>query len=203
GCINIHGSLLPRWRGAAPIQRALLAGDKETGITVMQMDDGLDTGSMLLKESVAITDKTTAESLHDAMADIGARLIVRTLADLSEGKLSPIPQPEEGATYAAKLTRDDGKIDWAKPAADIERQIRALSPWPGCYFTLNNENIKVLKATIVADKGGGAGTLLDDKFTVACGKQALQLDQVQRAGKNTTDGASLLRGLRFPVGNKL
>lgn len=203
GCINIHGSLLPRWRGAAPIQRALLAGDNETGITVMQMDAGMDTGAMLLKESIAITDKTNAHSLYDAMAAIGARLIVRALSDLAAGKLKALPQTEEGVTLAAKLTREDGKIDWTKPAPYIERQIRALTPWPGCFFALNGENIKVLAATIVADKKGEAGTLLDDRFTVACGAQALMLDTVQRAGKNATDGASLLRGLRLPVGTKL
>jgi len=202
GCINIHGSLLPRWRGAAPIQRALLAGDKETGITVMQMDEGMDTGAMLLKESLPITDKTTAESLYKDMADIGARLIVRAMADLAAGKLSPTPQPKEGVTLAAKLTREDGKIDWTKSASDIERQIRALTPWPGCFFALKSENIKVLAATVI-DKNGEAGILLDDSFTVACGAKALRLDSVQRAGRSATDGASLLRGLRLPVGTKL
>lgn len=203
GCINIHGSLLPRWRGAAPIQRAILAGDKESGITIMQMDKGMDTGAILMKGSAHITSKTTAESLHDALAGVGANLIVRALDDLATGKLHPVPQTEEGVTYAAKLTREDGKIDWKKPAADIERQIRALTPWPGCFFTLNGENIKVLGATVVADKKGEAGSLLDDDFTVACGMGALQLNTVQRAGKNATDGAALLRGLRLPVGTKL
>jgi len=203
GCINIHGSLLPRWRGAAPIQRAILAGDKETGITIMQMDSGVDTGAMLMKESVAITDKTTAQSLQRDLAGIGARLIVRALADLAAGKLKPTPQPEEGACYAAKLTREDGKIDWTKPASEIERQIRALTPWPGCFFSLKGENVKALAATIVADKTGAPGTLLDERFTVACGKQALRFDRVQRAGKNATDGASLLRGLRLPIGSQL
>ncbi len=203
GCLNIHGSLLPRWRGAAPIQRAILAGDTKTGITIMQMDPGLDTGPMLLKESVAITDTTTAQSLHDSLAKIGGRLIVRTLQDLSAGKLIPAPQPEEGATYAQKLSREDGVIDWMKPAADIARQLRALSPWPGCTFTLNGEAIKVLRATVVADKKGSPGALLDETFTVACGKEALRLDLVQRAGKAATDGASFLRGLRLPTGSTL
>jgi len=203
GCINIHGSLLPRWRGAAPIQRALLAGDSESGITIMQMDKGMDTGAMLMKGSVPITNKTTAESLHDALADVGAKLIVRTLADLAAGKLNPTPQPEEGVTYAAKLTREDGRIDWLKPASDIEIQVRALTPWPGCFFTLKGEIIKVLAATIVPDKKGAAGTLLDDQFSVACGAQALRLDVVQRAGKNAADGASVLRGMRLKVGTKL
>ncbi|MDE1900907.1 MAG: methionyl-tRNA formyltransferase [Alphaproteobacteria bacterium] len=202
GCINIHGSLLPRWRGAAPIQRAILAGDAETGVTIMQMDAGLDTGAMLLRDHVAITPQTTAQTLHDALADMGARLVVRALADLAAGALHATPQPPEGATYAAKLTRDDGKIDWTTPAAAIERQLRALHPWPGCYFTLDGEVIKLLAATII-DKSGAPGTLLDDQFTVACGDRALRLDTVQRAGKAATDGASMLRGLRLPVGSLL
>lgn len=202
GCINIHGSLLPRWRGAAPIQRAILAGDAETGITIMQMDAGLDTGAMLLRDRVAITPQTTAQTLHDALADMGARLVVRALADLAAGALHAAPQPPDGATYAAKLTRDDGKIDWTTPAAAIERQLRALHPWPGCYFMLDGEVIKLLAATII-DKSGAPGTLLDDQFTVACGDRALRLDTVQRAGKAATDGASMLRGLRLPVGSLL
>ena len=203
GCINIHGSLLPRWRGAAPIQRAILAGDKETGITIMQMDAGLDTGAMLIKDSVAITDKTTAQELHDALATMGARLIVRALDDLATRTQHPTPQPEEGVTYANKLTREDGKIEWTKPAYEIERQLRALHPWPGCYFSLNGETVKLLAATFVAAQSGEAGVLLDDQFTVACGTQALRLVSVQRAGKNATEGASLLRGLRLPIGSRL
>ncbi|MDR3450246.1 MAG: methionyl-tRNA formyltransferase [Alphaproteobacteria bacterium] len=202
GCLNIHGSLLPRWRGAAPIQRAILAGDKESGITIMQMDAGLDTGAMLLTGKTPITDKTTAQSLHDALAAIGADLIVRALNDLAAGELHPVAQPEEGATYAAKLTREDGKIDWHRTAAEIDRQIRALTPWPGCSFMLENEPIKILAAEIV-DKKGAPGILLDEQFTVACGKQALRLTSLQRAGKKPTDGASLLRGLRLPVGSQL
>lgn len=202
GCLNIHGSLLPRWRGAAPIQRALLAGDKESGITIMQMDAGLDTGPMLLKEGVPITEATTAESLHDALAEIGGRLIVRSLADLADGKLFPTPQTEIGATYAKKLTRDDGKIDWTRPACDLDRQVRALTPWPGCFFSLNGENIKLLKATRVT-LSGASGTLLADDFTIACGEGALRLDLVQRAGKKATDGAAFLRGLRVQTGTRL
>jgi len=203
GCINIHGSLLPRWRGAAPIQRAMLAGDTETGITIMQMDAGLDTGAMLLKDSVAINAQTTAPALHDALAQMGGRLIVRALDDLANGALNPTPQPESGATYASKLSRDDGKIDWAKPAAEIERQVRALNPWPGCFFTLNGETVKLLSAEIAADQSGQAGTLLDDQFTIACGAQALRLTLLQRPGKTPIDGASLLRGLRLPIRSQL
>jgi methionyl-tRNA formyltransferase len=203
GCINIHGSLLPRWRGAAPIHRAILEGDAETGITIMQMDAGLDTGAMLIKDRIPITDQTTAQSLHDDLAQMGGRLIIRALDDLSKGQLCPAPQPETGVTYASKLTRDEGKIDWTKPAFEIERQIRALNPWPGCFFLLNGETIKLLGATIIADRSGEAGTLLDDQFTIACGARALRLVSLQRPGKTATDGASLLRGLRLPVGSRL
>jgi len=202
GCINIHGSLLPRWRGAAPIQRAILAGDTETGITIMQMDAGLDTGAMLIRDSVAITPQTTAQRLHDALAQMGGRLIVQTLADLAVGKLHATPQPPEGATYAAKLTREDGKIDWGQPASNIERQLRALHPWPGCFFTVNGETIKLLAAEMI-DKSDTPGRLIDDQFTVACGIGALRLKTVQRAGKSAIDGASLLRGLRLPTGSSL
>lgn len=202
GCINIHGSLLPRWRGAAPIQRAILAGDTETGITIMQMDAGLDTGAMLIKDKVVITERTTAQGLHDELAQMGGRLITRTLDNLAKGIIKPEPQPEAGTTYAAKLTREDGKIDWAKPASEIERQMRALHPWPGCFFLLNGETVKLLAAEIV-DKAGAPGTLLDEQFTVACGAQALRLVTVQRPGKTATDGGSLLRGLRLPVGSRL
>jgi len=202
GCLNIHGSLLPRWRGAAPIQRAMLAGDPETGITIMQMDAGLDTGPMLLKESLPITDQTTAQNLHDALASLGAQLIVQALADLFSNKLHPTPQPEVGATYANKLTREDGKIDWQQSATVLQRQIRALNPWPGCFFSLNGEVIKLQEAEII-DQSGIPGTLLDDTFTVACGDKSLRLLKVQRPGKNATDGASLLRGLRLAPGSSL
>lgn len=202
GCLNIHGSLLPRWRGAAPIHRALLAGDRETGITIMQMDAGLDTGAMLMKESLPITAETIAQSLHDAMADLGAKMIARALQDVAAGTLKPTPQPEEGATYAAKLTRDEGRIDWSKPATELERQIRAFHPWPGSFFLLGEEKIKVLKAAVVMDHSGAAGELLDDQMTIACGAGALRLLQVQRAGKNATDGAAALRGMRLEKGHR-
>ena len=201
GCLNIHASLLPRWRGAAPIQRAILAGDAESGITIMQMDEGLDTGAMLIKGAVSITSTTTAGSLHDDLAALGAQLIVRAFADFHTQ--TPQPQPADGVTYAAKLTREDGRVDWAQPASVIERQVRGLQPWPGCFFMLGAEPIKLLAAEIVADKHGVAGALLDEHFTVACGQGALRLVSVQRSGKKPTDGASLLRGLRLPMGHLL
>lgn len=201
GCINIHASLLPRWRGAAPIQRAMLAGDTETGITIMQMDAGLDTGAMLMKEKVSISDDTTSDMLQDKLSSLGADMILCALDGLANKTLVPVAQSEDGATYAAKLTRADGLIDWSQPADVIERQVRALNPWPGVSFICEYEQIKVLEAKIVADMSGAAGSLLDDKFTVACGKHALRLVTVQRAGKKSTDGASLLRGLRINIGH--
>lgn len=203
GCLNIHGSLLPRWRGAAPIHRALLAGDTETGITIMQMEAGLDTGPMLLKDSVPIGPNSTTAELHDALAEMGARLIVEALDKAARGELPATLQPEDGVTYAAKLTREEGAIDWSRPVGEIDRQIRALTPWPGTFFKLGEEQIKVLKADLISDQSGTPGTLLDEAFTVACGTGALRLTLVQRAGKKATDGASLLRGLRLPVGQRL
>jgi len=201
GCVNVHGSLLPRWRGAAPIQRAILAGDAETGITIMQMDVGLDTGAMLSKEAVAITPATTASGLHDDLAALGARMIVPALAGLADGSLTAQPQPEEGVTYAAKLTREDGRLDWSQPAAFVERQVRALTPWPGCWFDIGAERIKVL----AAEPGGAAtaapGTLLDDRLSVACADGAVRLIRVQRPGKAPVDGAAFLRGFALPVGS--
>jgi methionyl-tRNA formyltransferase len=204
GCLNIHASLLPRWRGAAPIQRAILAGDAETGVTIMQMDAGLDTGAMLLKDSVPITAETTAGSLHDALAKMGAGLIVQALDGLAEGRLTAEPQPDEGVTYAAKLSRDDGRLDWSQPADFIERQVRALNPWPGVWFDLGSERIKVLAAEPAQSAPSAApGTLLDDTLTVACADGAVRLIRVQRPGKAPVDGAAFLRGFNVTVGSVL
>ncbi|EWY39194.1 methionyl-tRNA formyltransferase [Skermanella stibiiresistens SB22] len=204
GCLNIHASLLPRWRGAAPIHRAILAGDSETGVTIMRMDAGLDTGPMLLKGTVPITERTTASELHDALAGLGAELIVPALAGVADGSLTATPQPEDGVTYAAKLTREDGRLDWTRPAAETERQVRALNPWPGVWFDLGTERIKVLGAELVANAAGASpGTLLDDKLTVACAEGAVRLTRVQRPGKAPVDGAAFLRGFQLPVGTSL
>ncbi len=204
GCLNIHGSLLPRWRGAAPLHRALLAGDAQTGITIMQMDVGLDTGPMLMKEALPITEVMTAQSLHDDMAALGARMIVKALEAVSAGTLSAMPQPSEGVTYAAKLSREEGRIDWAKSAQELERQVRAFYPWPSSFFLCGQEKIKVLKASLIdnaAGAAGAAGALLDEQMTVACGSGgALRLDIVQREGKKPASGADALRGLRLAVG---
>ena len=197
GCVNVHGSLLPRWRGAAPIHRAILAGDSETGITIMQVEAGLDTGPMLLKEAVPITAASTAAELHDALAALGARLIVEALDGLAAGRLKAEPQPAEGVTYAAKLEREEGRLDWSRPAAELERRVRALNPWPGVWFDSVGERIKVLAAELVAGSGA-PGTLLGDDFTGACGTGALRLTQVPRQGRAVVDGAAFLRRLYRP-----
>ena len=190
GCLNIHASLLPRWRGAAPIQAAILAGDTETGITVMQMEEGLDTGPMLLREATPITAHTRTPELHNTLAEIGARLIVRALAENPPAT----QQPDKGATYAAKLTRDDGRIDWSHDAAQLDRQVRALNPWPGTFTQFAGETLKILAAT-PTDGAGAPGEILDAQFTVACAAGALRLDRVQRAGRPAIPGDAFLRGI--------
>lgn len=202
GCINIHASLLPRWRGAAPIQRAIEAGDAETGITIMQMDAGLDTGAMLHKLATPITARETAGALHDRLATLGAELIVPTLADYIAGRLTPIPQPAEGVTYAAKLQKSEGAVDWAQPATALDRQVRGLHPWPGCFFCWQDETVKLLTATIAAGRGA-PGTVLDGQATIACGLDALRLLKVQRAGKAPVSGTDFLNGLRLSAGAML
>jgi methionyl-tRNA formyltransferase len=196
GCLNIHASLLPRWRGAAPIQRALLAGDTETGVTIMQVEQGLDTGPSLLTESLPIRPDSTATTLHDELAAMGARLIVEALDGVDRHRLIATPQPAEGVTYAAKLEREDGRLDWRRPAVDLARQIRALTPWPGAWFDAEGETIKVLAAEVASDGAATAepGVVLDDRLTVACGRGALRLCRVQRPGKAAADGAAFLRG---------
>jgi methionyl-tRNA formyltransferase len=200
GCLNVHASLLPRWRGAAPIQRAILAGDAETGVTIMQMDVGLDTGDMLLKDVIQITPQTTAQSLHDELASMGARLIVEAVARYSD--LAAQKQPEEGVTYAAKLSKDEGRLDWARPAAELERQVRGLNPWPGVWCELGSERLKVLEAEPVSGKGA-PGTALDGALTIACGEGALRLLRVQRPGKGPMAAEDMLRGFAVPAGTVL
>jgi len=190
GCLNIHASLLPRWRGAAPIQAAILAGDSESGVTIMRMDAGLDTGPMLLREAVPIGARMTTPQLHDALAELGARLAVRALADMPE----PVPQPADGVTYAAKLTRADGKVDWRHSAEALDRQIRALNPWPGTFAMMGGDVVKLLAARPVSG-GGPPGRVLAPDFTVACGEGALLLERVQRAGRPAMSGAAFLRGV--------
>lgn len=202
GCINIHASLLPRWRGAAPIQRAILAGDAETGVTIMQMDAGLDTGPELLREAVPITAETNAGMLRDTLAELGGRLIVEALRGVADGRLTPVPQPDTGDTYAAKIERGDERIVWSLDAASLDRHVRAFAPWPGAWFEHDGERIKVLAAT-PAEADGARGTVLDDALTVACGDGALRLLKVQRAGKGAMDAADFLRGRPIAPGTVL
>jgi len=204
GCLNVHASLLPRWRGAAPIQRAILAGDAQSGITVMQMDEGLDTGPMLLREAVPITGETTAASLHDTLAERGARAILEALHGLAEGTLLARPQPGEGVSYATKLSKAEGRLDWRLPAIQLERQVRAFTPWPGARAEIGGEAIKVLAAEVLADNAGRApGTVLDQDLTVACGAGALRLTKVQRPGKSAMAAPDFLRGFPLPQGTRL
>ena len=203
GCLNVHASLLPRWRGAAPIQRAILAGDPETGVTIMQMDAGLDTGAMLLKESILLLPDTTAPWLHDMLAAMGARLIVEALRRLEdEEPLPATPQPTDGITYAHKLAKDEGLLDWRQSAAELERKVRALNPWPGVWFEMGGERIKVIEAAIVP-LSGKPGTVLDDGLAIACAKFALRPLRVQRAGKGVMTTAEMLRGHSIPKGTVL
>ncbi len=199
GCLNIHASLLPRWRGAAPIQAAILAGDRRSGVTVMRMDAGLDTGPMLARAEVAITPRMTAPELHDALAALGPPLVLQVL----DHPPPPVPQPDEGATYAEKLTRESGRLDWSRDAAALDRRVRALNPWPGSFTTLGGETLKVL----AAEPGGGSGppgTVLDGAFTIACGGGGtLRLIRVQAPGRAALDAAAFLRGRPVPPGTRL
>lgn len=202
GCINVHASLLPRWRGAAPIQRAILAGDRETGVTIMQMEEGLDTGPMLLSKSVDITERDTGASLHDRLAELGAAALVEALAGLAAGRLQPQPQPETGVTYAEKLRREEAQLDWSRPAEALARQVRAFTPWPGAWFEVGGERTKVLEAEAVSAEGA-PGQVLDDRLTVACGEGALRLTRLQRPGRAPMDADALLRGFAIAPGTQL
>jgi len=202
GCLNVHASLLPRWRGAAPIQRAILAGDTETGVTIMQVDQGLDTGPMLLADAVPITPDTTTEMLHDTLATLGARLIVTALDGVADGRLTPRPQPADGVTYAHKLDRDEGRLDWTLPATVLERTVRALNPAPGVWFEHAGERIKVLAAE-ATDVSGPPGTVLDSAPTIACGTGALRPTRLQRPGRAPLAAEAFLRGFPLPISQKV
>ena len=198
GCLNIHASLLPRWRGAAPIHAAVLAGDRQTGVTIMQMDEGLDTGPMLLAESVPIPARATTGAVHDVLAELGAKLIVRALS----GNPPPLPQPADGVTYAPKLTRQDGHLTWTKPAGALDRRVRAMDPWPCAFTALGTIMLKILEAH--PEPGSGApGTVLDDALLVACGTDALRLTRVQMAGGRPLPAEAFLRGHPVPPGTIL
>lgn len=199
GCLNIHASLLPRWRGAAPIQRAILAGDAETGVTVMQMDAGLDTGPILLAERMSIGSRATAPELHDALAAMGGRLIVEALAT---DELNPRPQPNEGATYAARLERDEGRVDWNEDAVLIERRIRAFTPWPGVWCEHAGRRLRLLEASVV-DLSGSPGTVIGRPLTVACGAGAIRIERIQRAGGAAMPADAFVRGNPVSTGTAL
>ena len=205
GCINIHGSLLPRWRGAAPIHRAILAGDSETGVTTMRMDEGLDTGPMLLAEHTPISAADTAQTVHDRLAAMGATLIVSTLDGLVRRSIDPTPQSDEGVTYAHKLGKQEGVLDWRRPAIELERKVRAFHPWPGTSFTCNGETIKVLTAELALAGGApGTVTISRDGFpVVACGVGGLRLLTLQRPGRSAQSADAFLRGFSLPAGTVL
>jgi methionyl-tRNA formyltransferase len=202
GCLNLHGSLLPRWRGAAPVARAIMAGDAETGVMVMRMEAGLDTGPVAMSERVAIGADATAGELSDRLARLGADLMVRALAALSRGVLNFTPQAEEGATYARKIDKGETRIDWSRPAHEVHNHIRGLSPDPGAWFELGGDRVKVLRATLTSGSGR-PGTVLDAGLTVACGDGAVRLLNLQRAGKTPLPVADFLRGSPVAAGTAL
>ena len=202
GCLNLHASLLPRWRGAAPIQRAIMAGDSATGACVMQMEAGLDTGPVLACKATPIGPEDTARTLHDRLAGIGAALMVETLAALAAGEVSPTPQPEIGAIYAAKIDKAEARVDWTRSAAELGAHIRGLSPFPGAWCEIGGERVKLLMAE--PENGAGLpGEALDDRLLVACGTGALRLVTLQRSGKGAIGAAAFLQGFPVPRGTRL
>ena len=198
GCLNVHGSLLPRWRGAAPVQRAIMAGDEVTGVTIMAMEAGLDTGPMLLKREIAIGDKNAAQVV-EILAELGAGMMVETL---DRGDFAGQPQPAEGVTYAAKISKAEARIDWSLPAASVVRHAQGLAPFPGAWFEIGGERIKVLAAAVV-EASGAAGEVLDERLTIACGSKAIRPTLLQRAGRTPMAADEVLRGYAIPVGTRL
>ena len=194
GCLNIHASLLPRWRGAAPIQRAIMAGDRETGVCIMQMEAGLDTGPVLLREVVQIGAEETTADLHDRLSALGARLILEALAQLP---LPALPQPSEGVTYAAKIDKAEARVDWSRPAVEVDRLIRGLSPFPGAWTQVGGERVKLLRSRL-AEGQGAPGQVLHG-FTISCGAGAVEITEAQREGKRPMPVAEVLRGLILPA----
>ena len=203
GCLNLHASLLPGWRGAAPIQRAIMAGDEETGVAVMQMESGLDTGPVLLSERLAIAPTSNAGELHDALADLGAPLMLQALDGLAAGTLTAQAQPAEGVTYAAKIEKSECRLDWQRPADELERQVRGLAPFPGAWFGYAGERIKVLAAKSLTQEGAPGKVLAPDDLVVGCGEGALRLETVQRGGRRPLSAAELRRGFPLPPGADL
>jgi methionyl-tRNA formyltransferase len=199
GCFNVHASLLPRWRGAAPINRAIMAGDAASGVTIMQMDEGLDTGAMAMAERVPIQPDMTAGDLHDALARLGADLMLRAIAAAERGSLALTLQPETGVTYATKISKDETRIDWTKPWNQVHNHIRGLSPFPGAWFEIGEVRVKALRSTKAEGKGA-PGTVLDNSLTIACGDGAVRLMQVQRAGRQPMAAEEFLRGTAVKAG---
>jgi methionyl-tRNA formyltransferase len=206
GCLNLHGSLLPRWRGAAPIQRAVMAGDIETGVMVMRMEEGLDTGPVAMVEKMTIGPDTTAGEVHDRLMLLGADLMARALAALSRGALSFTPQAEPGITYAHKIDKAEARIDWSRPATEIHNLVRGLTPFPGAFFEADwgqgMKRVKVLRSAL-ADGSGAPGCMIGDDLTIACGSGALRLLEVQRAGKSPVSAGEFLRGAGIKAGTML
>jgi len=202
GCYNLHASLLPRWRGAAPINRAIMEGDAESGVMVKKMDAGLDTGDIAMAERLAITDTMTAADLHDRLSRLGADLMVRAMAALDRGGLQLKTQPEDGVTYAAKIDKAEARIDWSKPAHAVLRHIHGLSPFPGAWAELDNARVKILRCELA--KGSGApGEVLDDLLTIACSEGAIRILELQREGKARMQATDFLRGVPLKAGAKL
>ncbi|MEZ5825766.1 MAG: methionyl-tRNA formyltransferase [Geminicoccaceae bacterium] len=202
GCINIHASILPRWRGAAPIHRAILAGDRETGIDMFQMEEGLDTGPILLRCKMAIADNDTSSSLHDRLAELGASMIPELVAGLSSDSLKPVPQDEEGAVYAKKLAKDEADLDFSASAEALERQIRAFDPWPGAWCRYAGQRLRIRRAKPVEGMGQ-PGEVIGLPLTIACGKDALEVLEIQREGRKPMTPGELQRGFEIAVGSRL
>lgn len=200
GCVNVHASLLPRWRGAAPIQWAILSGDSKTGVTLMKMDEGLDTGPILSTEEISLDHATTTPYLFEKLADLGAEALVKTLPRYAEGTLSPVPQPTEGVTYAEKIKKEEGHVDWTLCAEVLDRQIRALNPWPGTWCKVGEDRLKILEAIPLMGEAFSScpGTVLDDHFTVACGAGALRVTKVQKQGRAPLSAEEFLKGYSLP-----
>lgn len=199
GCLNVHGSLLPRWRGAAPLQRAILAGDQETGITLMKMEEGLDTGPILLEERIPLDQTMTTPRLLETLTQLGVKTLLKALPLYQSGHLTPAPQPLEGITYADKVRKEEGRLDWRLSAALLDRKIRALNPWPGTWFDVGEDQIKVLDSLVMPSFSSlPPGTVLDDRFTIQCGEGALRVLRVQKKGKAPLETAEFLRGYALP-----
>ncbi len=204
GCVNVHASLLPRWRGAAPIHRAIMAGDTETGVCIMQMEAGLDTGPVIAREATPIGPKATTAELHDELAELGARLIAPSLDAYVSGAVTPLEQPAEGVTYAHKIDKAEARINWTVSAAEIDRQVRGLSPFPGAWTMIKGERVKVLAGEAFETTAlGDAGTALDGELLIACGQGRYRITRAQRAGKGAMDLTDFLRGFAVPAGTVL